>query len=92
MKKQLLIAALIIIAACKSKTKDEAPVNKDKIDTVATAQKDTSSTATVNPGKDNETNMGSLGDIKLGLSATGTIKTLGHPDSKTKPIEWALME
>lgn len=90
MRNYLLIAIIVLLTNCNSKTKTD---NKDAGDKTgadtAVVKQNTGDTAATNPpptaGKiDIET----FGDIKLGMTEKEFTQALGQPDSKSKPVEW----
>jgi len=87
MIRYIILAGLLVMAACKSKTKTTDTGEKKNIDTVITAGKDTASmTTTAGIGK---VDIENFGPLKLGQHYSKTLEAVGQPDSKSKPIEWA---
>jgi hypothetical protein len=87
MIRYIILASLLIMTACNSKTKTTDTGEKNGMDTVVTAEKDTASmTTTANMGK---IDIESFGPLKLGQHHSKTLEAVGQPDSKSKPIEWA---
>jgi len=87
MIRYIILASLLVMAACKSKTKTTDTGEKKNMDTVITAGKDSvSNTGQANIGK---VDLESFGAIKLGQLYSEANKVLGPPDSKSKAIEWA---
>jgi hypothetical protein len=83
MIRNLFLACLIVMAACKSKTKTTDTGEKKSMDTVITAGKN--SISVTSPAKVDIENFGA---IKLGQHYSVTLDAIGQPDSKSKPIEW----
>ncbi len=89
MIRYVILASLLVMAACKSKTKTETTVTGEKMgmDTTFTQGKDTASvTATADMGK---VDLVTFGPIKVGQPYSEVKNLLGPPDTKSKTIEWA---
>jgi hypothetical protein len=87
MIRYIIFASLIIMAACKSKTKTTDTGEKKNMDTVIIAGKDSvSNPAQPDMGK---VDLENFGPLKLGQLYSEANKVLGPPDSKSKAIEWA---
>jgi hypothetical protein len=85
MIRYIILAGLLIMAACKSKTTTETGEKKN-MDTVITSGKDTTSVTT--PADMGKVDLENFGPIKLGQLYSEANKVLGPPDSKSKAIEW----
>jgi hypothetical protein len=87
MIRNLILASLILIAACKSKTKTGIIDAGEKAvkDTMITAVKDSAANTGPSIGK---IDMESFGAIKLGQHFNEMKVALGPPDTKSKAVEW----
>jgi hypothetical protein len=87
MIRNIILASLLVMAACNSKTKTTDTGEKSFKDSFTILLKDSVSvTGQVNMGK---IDMESFGTIKLGQHYSKTLEAIGQPDSKSKPVEWA---
>jgi hypothetical protein len=78
----------LIIAGChsgKSKEETKPVINKDTTTAIADSG---NHPATKDTGAAKETDLGSIGEISLGLSQLKTTTLLGQPDSKSKAAAW----
>ena len=89
MRQYVILAGLILMAACKSGKKEntEGDIKKDS-NTVVQAKTDTNTVLTAPNDKPGKIDIVSFGPIRLGQPYSEFLKILGPPDAKTKAIEW----
>ena len=80
--------ALIVISCSSNKAKDEAKTTADKDTLAGKAPDSTSNKLPVDTIVTNETDLGGVGELLLGLGQTKITGLLGQPDSKSKSEEW----
>lgn len=88
MIKYIILASLVVMVACNSKSKTETTATGEKMgmDTIMTPGKNSTSNTGPSMGK---IDIESFGPLKLGQHHSKTLEAMGQPDSKSKPIEWA---
>ena len=87
MIRNFILAGLLVMTACKSKTKTTDTGEKKSMNTVITTGKD--SIVNTDPTNMGKVDIESFGPLKLGQHYSKTLEAMGQPDSKSKPIEWA---
>lgn len=90
MHQYLIVAGFVLIAGCKSGTKNNTgdDIKKDSATVVPPKSDTTIAAQTVPESKTGKIDIESFGDIKIGQHYPETIKALGQPDSKSKATEW----
>lgn len=87
MIRYIIIASLLVMVGCKSKSKTADAGDKMAKDSITTPVKD--SVSNTGPSDAGKVDIESFGAIKLGQHYSKTLEAMGQPDSKSKPIEWA---
>lgn len=86
MIRYIILASLLVMVACKSKTKTTDTGDKTVKDSIITPVKDSASNTS--PSDMGKVDIESFGLIKLGQHYSKPLEAMGQPDSKSKPIEW----